>query len=160
MWLRSAFFRWLFPAALVLPLWLLIGWGVFQAGGWAFLWVILIAVPSVLIGELVLTLLTRARPSVRAERAVSWWDVLGFGIWHALTIAVGFFPEGGFPWLLTGAIVAWLALFWLQLWQLWSEARGSGFSIRETATWSTVTPGASNASERDVIIVQENDRRD
>ena len=26
MWLRQAFFRWLIPAAFLLPLWLLIGW--------------------------------------------------------------------------------------------------------------------------------------
>ena len=30
MWLRQAFFRWLIPAAFLLPLWLLVGWGVFQ----------------------------------------------------------------------------------------------------------------------------------
>ena len=29
MWLRQAFFRWLIPAAFLLPLWLLIGWIVF-----------------------------------------------------------------------------------------------------------------------------------
>lgn len=163
MWLRSVFFRWLIPAAFVLPLWLLIGWGVFQANGWAFLWVLFIAVPSVLVGQLVLTLLTRARPSVRVERAVSWWDVLGFGVWHALTIAVGFFPQGVFPLLLTGAIAAALALFWLQLWQLWSEARGSGLSIRETASWQGPVSDAG-APERDrvhdVIIVRETESRD
>ncbi len=39
MWLRRAFFGWLIPAAFVLPLWLLVGWGVFDAGGWGLLWV-------------------------------------------------------------------------------------------------------------------------
>lgn len=125
MWLRQAFFRWLLPSAFVLPLWLLVGWGVFQ-GGWAILWVLLIAMPSVFIGQLLLTLLTRSRPSVRAERAVSWWDVAGFALWHGLTIAVGFFIDGAFGWLLAAAIVVGIALVWLQLWQLWNEARGSG----------------------------------
>ena len=43
MWLRRAFFRWFLPAAFLLPLWLLVGWGVFQ-GGRAILWVLFIAI--------------------------------------------------------------------------------------------------------------------
>ena len=127
------------PAAVVLPLWLLIGWGIFNAGGWAFLWVLFIAIPSVFVGQLVLTLLVRARASVRETSMVSWWDVLGFTVWHALTIAVGCYPQAWFPLLLTGAIAVALALFWLQLWQLWSEARGAGERIR------IMTPGAGTA---------------
>ena len=42
MWVRQAFFRWLLPAAFVLPAWLLVGWIAFQ-GGWAILWVLFIA---------------------------------------------------------------------------------------------------------------------
>ena len=79
------------PAAFVLPLWLFVGWIAFDAGAWALLWVLLVAIPSVLIGQLVLTLLVRARPTARAARAVSWWDVAGFAVWHALTFALGFF---------------------------------------------------------------------
>ncbi|MGW8483938.1 MFS transporter permease [Microbacterium sp. NPDC055903] len=158
MWVRQAFFRWLFPAAFVLPLWLLIGWGVFNAGGWAFLGTIFIAIPSVFLGQLVLTLLVRSRPSVRVSRAVSWWDVAGFGLWHALTITVGFYPQAWFGLALTGAIIAALALFWLSLWQLWSEARGAGGIRVETAAWNTrideeAQPERSGASE--VFIIQE-----
>ena len=108
--LRRAFFHWLLPSAFLLPLWMVVGWAIFGQSGWALLWVLLIAVPSLFIGQLVLTLLTRSRPSVRAERAVSWWDVLGFAVWHGLTIAVACFIDGAFPWLLTGAIVAALKL--------------------------------------------------
>lgn len=161
MWLRQAFFRWLLPAAFLLPLWILVGWGVFQ-GGWAILWVLFIAIPSVLVGQLLLTLLTRSRPSVRIERAVSWWDVLGFTAWHGLTIAVGFFIDGAFPWLLTGAVVAGLALFWLQLWQLWNEAKGSGARLRETIAWSTIPSADEPAPEtraHEVIVVREVDPR-
>lgn len=161
MWLRQAFFRWLLPAAVVLPLWLVIGWAVFQ-GGWAILWVLLMAVPSVFLGQLLLTLLTRSRPSVRAERAVSWWDVAGFGLWHALTIAVGFFPDGAFGWVLTAAIIVGIALFWLQLRQLWNEAKGSGVRLRETITWSTIPaaePAAPPTTAHPVIVVRETDDR-
>lgn len=162
MWLRRAFFRWLFPAAFVLPLWLLIGWGVFQAG-WAIIWVLLLGAPSVFIGQLLLTLLTRSRPSVRAERAVSWWDVAGFGLWHALTIAVGCFIDGAFGWLLAAAIVVGIGLIWLQLWQLWNEAKGSGARLRETITWSTVPPvdePAPRTTAHEVIVVRESERHD
>ena len=62
--LRSGFFRWLIPAAFVLPLWLFIGWIVFGANPLSLLWVLLSA-PIVLIGQLILTLLVRARPTAR-----------------------------------------------------------------------------------------------
>jgi hypothetical protein len=141
MWLRRAFFHWLIPAAFLLPAWLLVGWGVFQGGAGPFLWVLFIAAPSVFLGQLTLTLLVRARPTVRAQRAVSWWDAAGFASWHGLTIAVGFFGAW-FPLLLIGAIVVAVALFWLSLWQLWSEARsGTG---RMVLRYSTASGGVAS----------------
>lgn len=148
----------MFPAAVVLPLWLLIGWGVFNAGGWAFLWVLFIAIPSVFIGQIVLTLLQRARPSARETQTASWWDVIGFGVWHVLTIAVGCYPQAWFPLLLTGAIVVALALFWLMLRQLWGEAGTMAPGIRVTTSQTqdaaTESPRRTSA-ERDVFIIQE-----
>lgn len=164
MWLRRVFYGWLLPAGLVLPLWLLVGWGIFQAGAWAFLWVLFIAVPSVLVGQLVLAMLVRARPTVRAERAVSWWDVAGFAVWHALTIAVGFYSPAWFVPSLVGAIVAGLALIWLSLFQLWNEARahGSGILLRYSAAASagpsgarSRIPDAERAHPPGVVIVEE-----
>ena len=160
--LREGFFRWLLPAAFVLPLWLILGGIVFHAG-WAMLWVLFIAVPSVFLGQLLLTLLTRSRPSVRVDRAVSWWDVAGFTVWHALTIAVGCFIDGAFGWLLAGAVLVGIGLIWLQLWQLWNEARGSGARIRETISWSTFPDQAEQPSpttQHDVIVVRESESRD
>jgi len=160
--LRRAFFRWLLPAAFLLPLWLLVGWGVFQ-GDWAILWVLFIAMPSVFVGQLVLTMLTRSRPSVRAERALSWWDVAGFTAWHGLTIAVGCFIPGAFPWLLTGAVVVGLALIWLQVWQLWTEAKVGGARLRETISWSSFPAANEQAPAsrpHEVIVVRETDTRD
>lgn len=159
MWLRQAFYRWLFPAAVVLPLWLLIGWGVFNAGGWAFLWVLFIAIPSVFLGQIVLTMLVRARPSVRETRAVSWWDVGGFGLWHVLTIAVGCYPQTWFALLLVGAIATAVGLSWLMLWQLWNEAKGAGGGIRFVTRQQT-EPGpdapARQPRNSEVFIIQEN----
>lgn len=111
------------PAAVVLPLWLLIGWGIFNAGGWAFLWVLFIAIPSVFVGQLALAFLVRARPSVREQSAVSWRDVAGFTLWHGLTIAVGCYPQQWFALLLIAAVVVGIGLFASTLRQLWGEAR-------------------------------------
>lgn len=156
MWLRRAFYWWLFPATIVLPLWLLIGWGVFQAGGWVFLWVLFVAIPSVLIGQLLLALLVRARPSVRANAAVSWLDVAGFTVWHVLIIFVGCFIEAWFPLFLTGAIAAAIGLFGLTLRQLRAEmvARsemGSGDIVYGEAT----SNGSGFARPGEVLIVTD-----
>lgn len=146
------------PAAIVLPLWLLVGWGIFQAGGWAFLWVLFIAIPSVFVGQLLLTLMVRARPSVRETQAVSWWDVGGFTLWHGLTIAVGCYPQAWFGLLLTGAIATAIAMFWLQLRQLWSEAKGGDSGIRfvtPTATDPFADAPKPTTSKGDVFIIRE-----
>ncbi|WP_345750455.1 MFS transporter permease [Microbacterium rhizophilus] len=120
--LRRIFSRWLWPAAFVLPLWLLIGWGISDAGGWAFLWVLFVALPSVFVAQAGFTLLNRARPSVRRTGMVSWLDVAGFGVWHVLTIVVGLFSEAWFGLSLTLAILAAVGVLWLQIRQLWREA--------------------------------------
>ncbi|MFV0320235.1 MAG: MFS transporter permease [Microbacterium sp.] len=123
MWLRRAFFVWLIPSAFLLPLWLLIGWGVFNAQALGLLWVLLIAIPSVFVGQLLFTLLVRARGMVRATRAVSWTDALGFTVWQGLTVALGFFDPASWVALFITAILAGLAMFWYLLWALVREAR-------------------------------------
>jgi hypothetical protein len=140
MWLRRAFYGWLFPAAFLLPLWLFAGWVVFNAGGWALLWMLLLAIPSVFVGQLILTLLVRARGTVRAERAVSWWDVLGFTVWHGLTISLGFYDEGWWASAFVVTIFAAVGLFWLELWQLWREAQPSRIVLRTRENVAYIPP--------------------
>lgn len=161
MWLRRALFSWLLPAALVLPLWLVVGWAVSGASGWVFLWVLFIAVPAVLVGQLVATLLVRARGTVRHSRALSWWDVLVFAVWHALIIATGFYPAGAFWPLLFAATAAFLGVFWVSLWQLFREARP--VSLFRMPMDSTFLDGARThreAEQAGVFIVEEAPRRD
>nr|WP_315267968.1 MFS transporter permease [Microbacterium lemovicicum] len=162
MWLRRAFYSWLLPAAVVLPLWLLIGWGVFNAGGWAFAWVLFVAIPSVFLGQLALGLLVRARGTVRAERAVSWWDVLGFGVWHALTVSLGFFSAAWWLPVMILTVLVGLGLFWLQLWQLWRETRGATVAYLRTAEGMAYLPPQDEDRVRDrarqhaeVIVLSE-----
>lgn len=150
MWLRRAFFHWLLPAAVVLPLWLLIGWIVSDAGGWALIWVLIIAMPAVLVGQLILTLLVRARGTVRQARALSWPDVGGFALWHALTIAVGLFSETWFWPLLTAAIAVFLGLVWLTVRRLLAEEGPSAVLRRYTAPADGGGPSAPP-----VVVIEE-----
>jgi hypothetical protein len=163
MWLRRAFFWWMFPAALVLPLWLFVGWVVFDAGGWALLWVMFLAVPSVFLGQLVLALLVRARASVREERAVSWWDVLGFGLWHVLVVATGVFSPAWFGAVFVGAVVGAIGLFWLTLWQLFRDTAGRMRTVMRSADGTGYIPPTrptAQAPAAEVIVVPEGRRAD
>lgn len=155
MWLRRLFFLWLFPAAVILPVWLLVGWGVFQSNGWGFLWTLLIAIPSVAIGQTVLALLVRARGSVRADRAVSWWDVLVFGVWHALIIATGFYHPRWFLLTLLLAIVAAVAVLWSSLRQLWGETRGSLVIYRGGDGTGFIPPTRRPRADPEVVVLEE-----
>ncbi|MFT4215402.1 MAG: MFS transporter permease [Microbacterium sp.] len=158
MWLRRAFLRWLIPAAFVLPVWLVAGWIVFGASGWALLWV-LISAPIVLVGELVLSLLVRARGTVRTFAAVSWMDVCVIGAWHVFIVALGTFSGGGWWWLTLGATVAiGLAGFWTSLWQLWREAKPAPLLLRTPSGVGYVpapTAEAQPGSADEVIVIHE-----
>ncbi|WP_137844911.1 MFS transporter permease [Microbacterium sp. 2FI] len=157
MWLRRAFFGWLIPAAFLLPLWLLVGWGVFDAGGWAFVWVIFLAIPGVFVWQLILTLLVRARGTVRAHRAVSWWDVLGFTVWHGLVISLGFFARAWWAPVMVLTILVGVGLFWLALWQLWREAKPSVAVLRTTEGYAYIPPteARTESAQPEVIILSE-----
>ncbi|WP_194398196.1 MFS transporter permease [Microbacterium atlanticum] len=157
MWVRRAFFGWLIPAAFLLPLWLLVGWAVFSAGGWEFLWVLFLAIPGVFLWQLLLTLLVRARGTVRAHRAVSWWDVLGFTVWHGLVISLGFFAEDWWAPVMVVTILAGVGLFWLELWQLWSEARPSRFVLHTTegVAYIPAPQGRAQQFESEVVVISE-----
>lgn len=160
MWLRHAFFRWLIPAAFVLPLWLLIGWIVTGSNPWALLWV-LVSAPIVFVGQLVLSLLVRARGTVRADRAASWTDVGVMGAWHALIVALGFF-DARWWWPVFGLTVAMgVATLWLSLAQLWREARGVPvLHTRAGAAYIPPRPEQPRAqTEPDVFVITETDDR-
>ena len=155
--LRSGFFRWLIPAAFVLPLWLFIGWIVFGANPLSLLWVLLSA-PIVLIGQLILTLLVRARPTARTEQAVSWTDLALIGGWNVLIVALGVFSNPWW-WLVLGITVAvGIALLWTQLWELWREAKPTA-ALRHTAEGVAYIPAprsdAAQGGLPEVIVVTE-----
>lgn len=159
--LRRLFLHWLFPAAFVLPLWLFVGWIVFSGGSaWGLLW-LFVAVPAVFISQLVLSLLIRARGSVRENCAVSWRDLAGLGVWHVVIVALGLFDSRVFFPLLVLSIVGALVLFWSTLAQLWSEARGA-MTVLHTPDGTAYIPPARERATRptdaEVIVVTESRR--
>ncbi|AUG29664.1 MULTISPECIES: MFS transporter permease [Microbacterium] len=159
MWLRQRFFRWLVPAAFVLPLWLVVGWIVFGASPWALLWVLLSA-PIVFVWQLILALLVRARGTVRAERAVSWRDAGVIGAWHVLVVALGVF-DGRWWWPVFAVTVALgVAAMWSSLSQLWREAGPRVSILRTPSGMGYVAPArddAPRASEpEEIIVIREN----
>lgn len=167
MWVRQAFYRWLIPAAFVLPLWLFVGWIVFGANPWALLWVLLSA-PLVLIGQLILTLLIRARGTVRSERAVSWTDAAAVGAWHVLVIGLGVFDSRWWWIVLLGAVAVGVVALWTSLTQLWREARGIPDVLRSATGQRYVRPGADPSATtearrpqpHEVIVITESTQPD
>ena len=121
MLIRRAFFYWQFPAAVILPAWILVGWGVFAATGWQILGLI-VGVMMLTVGMLATAGLIFARKDVRAEKAVSWLDVVLLVLLQGLVISVGFFtPATAILGTLT--VVALIALFWSSVVQLVVETR-------------------------------------
>lgn len=159
MWLRQTFFRWLIPAAFVLPLWLVVGWIVFGASPWALLWVLLSA-PVVFVWQLILALLVRARGTVRAERAVSWTDAGIIGVWHLLLVALGVFDSRWWWPALAVAVILGVVALSSSLRQLWRET-GPRVSILRTASGvGYVAPPrpqpTGGSSPDEIIVIREN----
>lgn len=156
---RSIFYRWLIPAAFVLPLWLFVGWIVSGASALSLLWVLLSA-PIVLVGQLILTLLVRARGTARAERAVSWTDLALIGSWHLLIVALGFFANPWW-WVIFGITVAvGVAALISTVRQLWQEARPVRAVLHTSDGVGYIpapAPRAQTATDAEVIVIRETD---
>lgn len=120
--LRRPFYWWLFPSAVILPAWLLIGFAIFGSGGWTFLG-LLIACPILFIAMLAIGGIIYARRSVRDAKAVSWYDVGLLAAWHASIVAFGCFIPGATGWIAVLSVLLGLATFWVSLWELLAETR-------------------------------------
>ncbi len=117
---RRVVLRLLFPMAVVLPVWLLIGRGIlFDGGGWEFVGYLILC-PILFVALLVIGGLIRFRPGMRAAGAVSWMDVAGLGaLWLLLALA-GFLTH---PAVAALAVAALLVVFWLSVWQFVQAGR-------------------------------------
>lgn len=140
MFLRRFFYRWQFLAALVLPAWLFIGWGVFGPDGWPFL-ALLVVCPVLAVALLVVGLLNIGRASSRQQRAVSWLDVVLLAAWHAALVGVGFYGPAN-NWLILLSVMLGLTAFWASAWQLATDA-----SRRVAGAFVSAQSGGTTAAQ-------------
>src|SRR6218665_1741096 len=98
-------YRWQFLAIFALPLWLVVGWGIFGHGGWGLIGLFL-AVPITAVSLALVTFLTRIRPSVRAERTLSWRDLPALALWHGSLLGLGCYGSTGMLFVLRGSLGA------------------------------------------------------
>lgn len=165
MMLRRWFYAWLPWSILVLPVTIFAGW-LATARGWDLFGIVLFPpITFFVLGGL--TLLLRARPSARAERAVSWLDLAVVGGYHLSLIAWALFGAR-FGWIIAIAIVLALAAVWVALVQLWRDSarqlRGVVDHYERMAqpstnpTMPTSTMPNSPSQQGDVIVVHERPR--
>lgn len=169
MLIRRAFYRWQFLAAIILPVWLLIGWAIYGSGsGWGVVGLLLV-VPIAFVTLGVVALLISARPAVRSAKAVAWSDVAVLGIWHGLIIATGFYGPSATTFAVL-AIVGAIAAFWISLWQLFGDsARRVKATMDEFERIAATQPGGAvgpDAASRpfeggseEIIIIHEHTER-
>ncbi|GGI47284.1 hypothetical protein BCL57_001983 [Agromyces flavus] len=119
MLIRRGFYRWQFAAAIVLPVWLLIGYAIFGSSGWGVIG-LMFATPIAFITLGVVALLIAARPDVRRDRAVDWADVAVLGVWHLLIVGAGFYGDAGITFAIL-AMVGAIGAFWYAIWRLLSD---------------------------------------
>jgi hypothetical protein len=138
--IRRAFYSVLFPAAVLLPAWILIGSAVFGGGGWQTLGVLLASIVF-FVALAAISGIVYARPGVRAARAVSWIDAAVFTIIAASAITLGFDTAAS-----TAAtvvlIVAVIGGFWAAVWQFFTEARKRMNDVFASFEVPPAAPGA------------------
>ncbi|WP_223690255.1 hypothetical protein [Leifsonia poae] len=160
MFIRKAFYWWLFPSAVVLPVWLLIGWAIFHPSGWTFLGLLVIC-PILFVAQLAIGGIIAARKTAREERAVSWIDVGLLTLWHASIVVFGCFLPGVSGWIAVVGVLLGLATFWVSLWELVTEARlrvKQTFDAYERAAQPNTARSASVVDGGEFIVIEE--RRD
>jgi len=159
--LRRAILRWQLFAVPVLPLWLLVGFGVFGGGPGGF-FLLFIAAVVLFVFLAVLAGLTRLRPPVRETRAVGAWDAAATLAFHLALVGLGFFGATGVAFGVA-AVLLGLTTFWLTVWQLTREWRDrvSGAVSRasarvDRASRDGVRPGPRRGpDDGDTIVVHE-----
>ncbi|GAB3802174.1 hypothetical protein GCM10028798_18860 [Humibacter antri] len=159
--LRRALLRWQLVAVPVLPLWLLVGFGIFGSGVGGF-FLLFLGSGVLFVFLAVLAGLTRLRPRVRERKAPGWWDAAATLAFHLALVGLGFFGATGVAFGLA-AVVLGLGTFWLTLWELVREWRDrvSSAVTRASAAPGTAEQTADGPSRRrgpedgEVIIVHE-----
>lgn len=140
MWFRRAVYLAIFPAAVLLPLWVLVTRAIIADASTSDVLLYLVGCPALFVLMAVTGGLLRARKSVRTARVLSLRDasVLAVG-WLAL-LASGIFA---LPLLAVIDIVLVIGAFWLAAWELVDETRKRVRTFVETVTTVPTIPGAT-----------------
>jgi len=152
MWLGRALLRWQLIAIPVLPLWLLIGYGVFGAGPAGF-FLLFLGCAVLFVFLAVIAGLTRLRPVVRERRALGGRESVLLLAWHAALVGLGFFSATGVGFAVASVVLG-LGVFWLTVWQLareWRDRVSGAVAPASSPSRPTRHPG----DDGDVIIVHE-----
>lgn len=161
MFVRRAFFYWQTAAAVVLPVWLLVGWALWGESYGGLLGIAL-AAPVLVVAVLIVVGLTVARRSVREKKAVSWLDVGILTFWHAMLIGLGFFGPAT-EWFVVLGVIGAVGAFWSSIWQLVRETRArfrAAFDdIQRTAGAPGIRQTPIDAGELIVLPVRDTDGR-
>ena len=145
-----ALLRWQLIAIPVLPLWLLIGYGVFGGGvGGFFLLFLGCAVLFVL--QAVIAGMTRLRPTVRERRMLPAWDAAALIVWNLALVGLGFFGVTGIAFGIASVVLG-LGVFWLTVWRLAREWRDR---LSTGPAQASAAPARRPGDDGDVIIVHE-----
>jgi hypothetical protein len=158
---RAALLRWQLFAIAVLPLWLLVGYGVF-GGGPAGLFPLLLGTGVLVVFLAVLAGLTRLRPTVRRNRRLGPLDTGLTLAFHLALLGLGFYGATGVAFGLASVVLG-LGTFWFTVAELTREWRDrvSG-AVRRTSAdpgpASHQRPHRRGAGDGDVIVVHEADR--
>ncbi|HEV7848089.1 MAG TPA: hypothetical protein VGO88_02035 [Mycetocola sp.] len=153
--LRRAFRTWMFIAAVALPIWPLVGWGIFGGGGWEFL-VLMIVMPVLFVTMLIVAGLIWARPAVRRAAAVSWLDVGVLSLWQACVIGFGLFGPSSNLFAVVG-VLAGIAAIWVVSWEFFTDAKKRAkqtmAEFERIATRPRMRPNAPLARDGEELIV-------
>ncbi len=117
---RRVVYRMLFPMALLLPVWVLVGRGILLDGiGWDIVGYLIVC-PVLFVMLLLIGGLLVWRPGVRPDAAVSTWDAVVLAVLWGVLIAAGFVAH---PAIVAAAAVLVIAAFWFAVWELVREGR-------------------------------------
>ena len=143
--IRRAFYSVLFPAAVLLPAWMLVGSAIFGGGGWQTLGVMLGSI-VLFVAMAAISAIIYARPGLRASKAVSWIDVAVLTVIYASAIGLGF-DSGASTAFLVALIIGAIGGFWAAVWQFFTEARkrvNEAFASFESAQASASASASAN----------------
>jgi hypothetical protein len=140
--IRRAFYSVLFPAAVLLPAWMLIGSAVFGGGGWQTLGTLLASI-VLFVALAAISGIVFARPGVRAAKAVSWLDVAVLAVIAASAITLGFDTAASTA-VTVVLIVGVIGGFWAVVWEFLTEARRRVADAFASFEVPPMAPGATS----------------